>query len=67
MVIKKFALPMDAARILNCSKGTVHALVDRGELPSAGRTVRGVRVLRLEDVEKYAQRKRADAEGEPAE
>jgi hypothetical protein len=48
------ALPSDAARVLHCSPGKVVLLVDSGRLPVIGRTVRGVRVLRLADVERFA-------------
>jgi hypothetical protein len=55
------ALPSDAARILNCSTGKVVKLVDTGRLREIGRTVRGVRILRLADVEQFAREGESEA------
>jgi hypothetical protein len=63
---KNLALPAEAARVLGCSKQLVSLLIDRGELPIVGRSVRGVRVMRLQDVQEFAARRRAESEA-PAE
>jgi len=70
---KILALPADAARIItertgrNCCKQKVSQIVDRGELPVVGRTVRGVRVLSVAAVERFAdQLARRQAENEEA-
>jgi hypothetical protein len=54
------ALVRDAARVLGCSSELVSKLTDRGDLPVVGRTVRGVRVMRLADVERYAREQTSD-------
>jgi hypothetical protein len=54
-------LPSDAARVLRCSPGKVVLLVDSGRLPLVGRTVRGVRILRMADVERFAREAQAEA------
>jgi hypothetical protein len=57
--MQMLALPADAARILQCSASQIALLVDRGVLPIVGRTVRGVRVLSLRDVENFARQQQA--------
>jgi hypothetical protein len=53
------ALAMDGARVANCSSSLIVLAADRGDLPVLGRTVRGVRVFRLKDIEKFARERAA--------
>src|SRR5262245_56027201 len=46
--------PADAAKILGLSADMVRVLAREGHLPTAARSVRGVRLLRREDVEELA-------------
>jgi hypothetical protein len=58
-------LPRDVARILGCSAEKVCLLADRDELPLLGRTLRGVRVFRLSDVQRYATERVGEREAVP--
>jgi DNA-binding transcriptional MerR regulator len=56
-----FYEPADCARVLGVASDTVHELVDRGVLPIAARTPRGVRLCRPADVERLACARKAEA------
>lgn len=47
----------DVARIIDRSAATVKRAADLGHLPVAGRTPRGVRIFRREDVDEYLRRR----------
>jgi len=62
---QQLALPRDVARLLHCSAEKVCLLADRGELQLLGRTLRGVRVFRLSDIERYAAKRADEREAAP--